>query len=153
MEDEVAKLLRLARYLLQKGAPTSSQSAGRNVKIAYDSLMHSRYRVREGRASAEELEVVDKYLGGPETFLSADLRGEAVHRRLSDVCCASAGVRVRRHRVAVGENGPDWISEVLFVSFQSISPGSTTKKTPSLRRSNRNLNLTVSCICLPAHPE
>jgi hypothetical protein len=99
MEEEVARVLRLARYLVGKGLPSSSQSAPRDVRVAYDSLVHSQYRVREGRASAEELEFVGNYLGGRETFLSsADLRGEAMHRRLSDVCCASAGVSVHRHR-------------------------------------------------------
>jgi hypothetical protein len=93
MEEEVARVLRLARYLLQKNEfPSRKKGAGQKVARAYSYLRHSRYRIENNVASPEERAVVDEYLGGSVTFLSTEkLKGEAMHMRLRDVCCASAG--------------------------------------------------------------
>jgi hypothetical protein len=100
-QKEARLVLRLAQYLLEKGFPSRSKSAGEKAKRAYALCEHVRLRFKDGRASDEEVAMVTKYMGGSSVFESrATFEGEAMHRHFSDVCynMLPQDVRVRRHR-------------------------------------------------------
>lgn len=79
MAQANSDLLRLARHVLERGVPSSSRTAGRNIRTAYNLLDRIRRRIRDNCASPEELDIVNEYLGGAVDVMSrATLEGQAI---------------------------------------------------------------------------